>query len=96
VLKGFIPDRASFSQEILAFSWLLQETMSDRDFSENALFSKLFRLLCEITFGNLLSEEAIKKELFPDQETFKREEQRRFEILLAHWDVPIEDVELDQ
>jgi hypothetical protein len=29
--------------------------MSDRDFSENALFSKLFRLLCEITFGNLLS-----------------------------------------
>jgi hypothetical protein len=55
VLKGFIPDRASFSQEILAFSWLLQETMSDRDFSENALFSKLFRLLCEITFGNLLS-----------------------------------------
>jgi hypothetical protein len=41
-------------------------------------------------------EEAIKKELFPDQETFKREEQRRFEILLAHWDVPIEDVDLDQ
>ena len=41
-------------------------------------------------------EEAIKKELFPDQENFKREEQRRFEILLAHWDVPIEDVDLDQ
>jgi len=41
-------------------------------------------------------EEAIKKELFPDQETFKHEEQRRFEILLAHWDVPIEDVDLDQ
>ena len=41
-------------------------------------------------------EEAIKKELFPDQETFKREEQRRFEILLAHWDLPIEDVDLDQ
>ena len=41
-------------------------------------------------------EEAIKKELFPDQEAFQREEQRRFEILLAHWDVPIEDVDLDQ
>ncbi|MBV8558814.1 MAG: hypothetical protein JO116_25010 [Planctomycetaceae bacterium] len=41
-------------------------------------------------------EEAIKKELFPDQEAFKREEQRRFEILLGHWDVPIEDVDLDQ
>ena len=41
-------------------------------------------------------EEAIKKQLFPDQETFKREEQRRFEILAAHWDVPVVDVELDQ
>ena len=39
-------------------------------------------------------EEAIKAELFPDQETFRREEQRRFEILQAHWDVPIEDVDL--
>jgi hypothetical protein len=34
-------------------------------------------------------EDAIKKQLFPDQETFQREEQRRFEILLAHWDVPV-------
>ncbi len=39
-------------------------------------------------------EAAIARELFPDQETFRREEQRRFEILLAHWDVPIQDVEL--
>jgi hypothetical protein len=35
------------------------------------------------------------KQLFPDQDTFKREEQRRFEILDAHWDLPIKDVELD-
>ena len=34
-------------------------------------------------------EEAIIKQLYPDQDKFKREEQRRFEILLAHWDVPI-------
>ena len=40
-------------------------------------------------------EEAIKAELFPDQETFRREEQRRFEILQAHWDVPIEAVDLE-
>jgi hypothetical protein len=40
-------------------------------------------------------EEAIKKQLYPDQETFKKEEARRFEILKAHWDVPIEDVDLD-
>ena len=39
-------------------------------------------------------EAAIKRELFPDQETFRREERRRFEILLAHWDLPIEDVDL--
>lgn len=35
------------------------------------------------------------KQLFPDQETYKREEKRRFEILEAHWDVPIKDVDLD-
>jgi hypothetical protein len=34
-------------------------------------------------------EEEIKKQLFPDQETYRREEQRRFEILLAHWDLPL-------
>jgi hypothetical protein len=34
-------------------------------------------------------EDEIKMQLFPDQETFRREEQRRFEILLAHWDVPV-------
>ena len=39
-------------------------------------------------------EEAIIKRLYPDQETFKREEQRRFEILLAHWDVPVVNVDL--
>jgi hypothetical protein len=37
-------------------------------------------------------EEAIIKQLYPDQAAFKREEQRRFEILLAHWDVPIAGV----
>ncbi len=38
------------------------------------------------------SEEALAKQLYPDQETFKREEQRRFEILLAHWDLPLTDI----
>jgi hypothetical protein len=38
----------------------------------------------------------ITKQLFPDQDTFKREEQRRFEILLAHWDLPIVDVDLNR
>jgi hypothetical protein len=35
----------------------------------------------------------LKKQLYPDQETFKREEQRRFEILEAHWDTPIVPVD---
>ncbi len=36
------------------------------------------------------------KQLYPDQESYKKEEQRRFEILDAHWDLPIKDVELEQ
>jgi hypothetical protein len=38
---------------------------------------------------------ALLKQLFPDQETYKKEEQRRFEILDAHWDLPLKDVDLD-
>jgi hypothetical protein len=39
-------------------------------------------------------DDAIVKRLYPDQATFKKEEQRRFEILDAHWDVPLNEVEL--
>jgi len=38
---------------------------------------------------------ALQKQLFPDQEAYKKEEQRRFEILKAHWDLPIKDVDLE-
>ena len=38
---------------------------------------------------------AIIKQLYPDQETYKKEEARRFEILDAHWDLPIKDMNLD-
>jgi len=37
-------------------------------------------------------EEAFKKELWPDQETYAKEEVRRFEILLGHWDLPVTDI----
>ena len=37
-------------------------------------------------------EESFIKQLWPDQETYKKEEQRRFEILLAHWDLPVTDI----
>ena len=38
---------------------------------------------------------ALIKQLYPDQESYKKEEQRRFEILDAHWDLPIKDFDLD-
>jgi len=33
--------------------------------------------------------------LVPDQETYVREEQRRFEILDAHWELPVKAVDLE-
>ena len=39
-------------------------------------------------------EAAALLKLFPDQATFKREELRRFEILVAHWDVPLNVVDM--
>lgn len=34
--------------------------------------------------------------LFPDQERYQAEEQRRFELLDAHWDVPLEEHDLPE
>ena len=31
-------------------------------------------------------------QLWPDQASYKREEQRRFEILMSHWDLPVTDI----
>src|ERR1700746_82493 len=41
-------------------------------------------------------EDALKKQLFPDQDTYQHEAQRRFTILEAHWDLPIKTVELEK
>jgi hypothetical protein len=41
------------------------------------------------------SEAEIATRLFPDQDTYKREEQRRFELLEAHWDVPLDPRSLE-
>jgi molybdopterin-guanine dinucleotide biosynthesis protein A len=40
--------------------------------------------------------EPYKKALYPDLEKLKKEEQRRFEILLAHWDVEVQSVDLEK
>ncbi len=37
-------------------------------------------------------EERLIKQLWPDQTTYQREEQRRFEILQGHWDLPVTDI----
>ncbi|MFY8037154.1 MAG: hypothetical protein ACOVMQ_08305 [Cyclobacteriaceae bacterium] len=37
--------------------------------------------------------EPYKKALYPDLEKLKKDEQRRFEILLAHWDVEVAPVD---
>ena len=35
-----------------------------------------------------------EKQLYPDLEKLKRDEQHRFELLIAHWDIMIEKIEL--
>jgi hypothetical protein len=43
----------------------------------------------------LPSEEEVIRKLYPDQQKFRQEEARRFEILDAHWDVPLNPVDLE-
>ena len=38
--------------------------------------------------------EPYKKQLYPDLEKLKKDEQHRFELLIAHWDVMVEKIEL--
>jgi hypothetical protein len=52
-----------------------------------------------ITYPNATSavtadpnEEALIKQLYPDRQAYKHEEQRRFEILVSHWDLPVTDI----
>lgn len=41
------------------------------------------------------TDEEIISKLYSDRAKFAREEQRRFEILAAHWDVPLNRLDLD-
>jgi hypothetical protein len=41
---------------------------------------------------NAEQEVALKQQLWPDQETFKREEKQRFDAVLAHWDITVTDL----
>ena len=37
-------------------------------------------------------EERLTEELWPVQQKYRKEEQWRFEILLAHWDLPVTEI----
>ena len=37
-----------------------------------------------------------KKQLYPDLEKLTKDEQHRFELLLSHWDVMVDKIELDK
>ena len=41
------------------------------------------------------TEEEIGARLYPDRAKLQKEEQRRFDLLVAHWDVPLNRVDLD-
>jgi hypothetical protein len=41
------------------------------------------------------SEAEVAKVLFPDQDSFRREEDRRWELTTNHWDLPIHLVDVD-
>ena len=58
-------------------------------------------VLVSITYRDWAAMEAhtegeIARRLFPDQKAYKAEEQRRFELLDAHWDVPLESRPLER
>jgi hypothetical protein len=59
------------------------------DFRIRLVFKNL-----EAAFAEDAWEEA-SKALFPDQEKLKEEEQKRFELLIAHWDILLTPVDLD-
>ncbi len=40
--------------------------------------------------------EPYKKLLYPDLDKLTKDEQHRFELLIAHWDIPVQGVDLDK
>jgi hypothetical protein len=44
--------------------------------------------------GASVDENALARSIFPDFETYRREERRRFELMDAHWDVVLKPVPL--
>jgi hypothetical protein len=86
---------------------LLREGVRDGTFLDVRLYTPRFHgdgradwnVKVTITYldWSVLAEHAPRdmlSQLFPDQERYQAEEQRRFELLDAHWDVPLEEHDL--
>jgi hypothetical protein len=86
---------------------LLRERLERGDFTDVRLYTPRYHgdgradwtVMVTITYSsweqmNAHTEQEIKARLFPDQKAYAAEEQRRFELLEAHWDVPLEEHEL--
>lgn len=86
---------------------VLREQLNTGRFSDVRLYVPRFHgdgradwdVMVTITFRDWAAleehtEEDIKLRLYPDQERFRAEEQRRFELLEAHWDVPLRELAL--
>ena len=83
-------------QETIAIPWAPEHSQPitvELALTQAAMHSHHHR--AQIAFGEFDSD-PINKELYPDQETFKKEEQRRFEILLGHWDLPVNPLDLEK
>ncbi len=86
---------------------ILREQLRDGRFTDVRLYTPRFHgdgradwdVLVTITYRDWAqmeahSEREIASRLYPDHERFRAEEQRRFELLEAHWDVPLEEAAL--
>ena len=53
-----------------------------------------YRIVVTFTSANSLGHEAeVLRALFPDKATRQREETRRWELTLNHWDLPIREID---
>ena len=88
ILKKQIESGRILSVECIAPRYHMPE-LSRWDYRVTIVFKSVARALD----GD--SAELIKQ-LYPDQATFKLEEQRRFEILEEHWDLPISKIDIEK
>jgi len=88
---------------------ILREQLASGRFTAVEMFTPRFHgdgradwdILVSITFRDWASmdghsDSEIATRLFKDQKRFKAEEARRFELLEAHWDVPLDPRPLDK